>query len=141
MRVLLFGTFDILHDGHLDLFRQARRYGEELHVILARDSTIEQVKGRPTFYGEAERFKTLSKHVDTVYLGSLEDKYQAIRDIAPDTIVLGYDQKVFVDKLQEKLTGWRLPTRIVRGEPFHPEHFKSSLLREKLSRDILKGSS
>lgn len=140
MRVLLFGTFDILHPGHEDLFRQARAMGDEVHVILARDVTVQQVKGRPPLNDEAARQAALSTLVDNVYLGSLTDKYAAIRDIAPDIILLGYDQEVFVDKLAATLADWGMDTKIVRATPFHPEKYKSSLLREQLSRDILEGS-
>ena len=42
--VALFGTFDGVHDGHRDLFRQARKYGGRLSVIIARDWTVRQLK-------------------------------------------------------------------------------------------------
>ena len=140
MRVLLFGTFDILHPGHEDLFRQARALGDEVHVILARDVTVLQVKGRSPHHDEVARQAALSTFVDIVHLGSLRDKYAAIRDIAPDIILLGYDQEVFVDKLEATLAGWGMDTKIVRATPFHPEKYKSSLLRQRLSRDIMEGS-
>lgn len=132
--VLLFGTFDILHEGHRDLFRQAKAHGDQLYVILARDATIEQVKGRPPHFPEEVRQQHLEVEplVDVVQLGSLTDKYAAIRDIAPDVIVLGYDQEVFVDKLEGKLREWGMHTRVIRAEPFHPDTYKSSLLRQEL---------
>lgn len=137
--VLLFGTFDIIHAGHRDLFRQAHALGDTLHIILARDATVEQVKGHPTHFTELERKAHLEAEplVDTVHLGSLTDRYAAIRDIAPDVIVLGYDQEVFVDKLQEKLAEWGLPTLVQRATPFHPDTYKSSLLRNRIDNAIL----
>lgn len=132
--VLLFGTFDLLHDGHRDLFRQAREYGNKLHIILARDATVLEVKGRAPHFSEVERKAHLEQDplVDTVQLGSLTDKYAALRDIAPEVIMLGYDQEVFVDKLAGKLASWNLHPAIVRATPYNPEVCKSSLLRRQL---------
>lgn len=140
--VLLFGTFDILHPGHRDLFRQARQHGDRVEVILARDATVEQVKGRPPHFDEIQRKLQLEREpsIDIVHLGSLTDKYAAIREIKPDVILLGYDQDAFVDKLPPKLQEWGMDTEIIRAKPFHPEKHKSSLLRARLTRDIMEGS-
>ena len=43
---MVFGTFDILHKGHLDFFKQAKKYGDYLIVAVARDDTVKKVKGK-----------------------------------------------------------------------------------------------
>ena len=45
---MVFGTFDILHKGHLDFFRQARSLSKNpfLIVSVARDANVKKVKGR-----------------------------------------------------------------------------------------------
>ncbi len=128
--VLLFGTFDGIHEGHRNLLQQAQTLGERIVIILARDETVQHVKGRAPVHTEQVRCDTLRQEpgVSEVLLGSLGDKYAAINDIKPDVIALGYDQQAFTDKL-EKYIGDHLPqTRIVRLDPFHPELYKSSLL-------------
>ncbi|MDY6931735.1 MAG: adenylyltransferase/cytidyltransferase family protein, partial [Halobacteriota archaeon] len=40
VRVLATGTFDILHPGHLTYFREAKKLGDELIVIVARDVNV-----------------------------------------------------------------------------------------------------
>ena len=45
-KVMVFGTFDYLHEGHKDFFRQAKQYGDELVVVVARDETVKQIKGK-----------------------------------------------------------------------------------------------
>ncbi len=137
--VLLFGTFDIIHDGHRDLFRQAKQYGN-LHIVLARDETILQVKGRYPYFGEQVRKQHLEIEtaISTVYYGSLTDKYQCLKDIQPDYIFLGYDQQVFVDRLESKLHEFGLKASIIRGTPYQEHRCKSSLLRaekEKLKSE------
>ena len=46
-RVAVFGVFDGIHAGHQDFLRQAREYGDELVVIVARDKSVTQLKGKP----------------------------------------------------------------------------------------------
>jgi FAD synthetase len=134
-KVLVFGTFDIFHEGHKDFLRQARQYGEFLRVVIARDQTVAKVKGREVVHGELERKNELEKSglADEVVLGSLEDKYAVIKDFSPDVICLGYDQQFFIDKLEEKLKEFGFnEIAIVRLGSFEPEKYKSSKLREKM---------
>ena len=100
-KVLLFGTFDILHPGHLDMFRQAREFGDHITVVIARDKTVRDVKGRFPLMSEKERLDSVSGSgiVDSVILGSEYDKYSVIKELDPDIICLGYDQSVSVQGL------------------------------------------
>ncbi len=134
-KVMVFGTFDILHPGHTYLLRKAKKMGDYLTVVLARDETVGKVKGRYPLNKERQRQEKMakSKLADKVVLGSRRNKYEVIKKYRPDVIVLGYDQRVFVDKLQEKLTEFDLAeTKIKRLPAYHPEKYKSSLLRKKL---------
>ncbi|MFN7161286.1 MAG: adenylyltransferase/cytidyltransferase family protein [Candidatus Gracilibacteria bacterium] len=132
-KVLLFGSFDYIHEGHRDLFAQAKTYGTELHVVLARDSTIEKVKGRLPTYSEVERKMMLEQEalIDVVYLGNTDDKYKIINDIKPAVILLGYDQSHFTNGLEEKLHEFGLQCKVERAKAYFPEKYKSSLLKEK----------
>jgi len=133
-KVLTFGTFDILHPGHLDFFEQAKALGDELHVVIARDETVQQVKGNLPDQNETTRAGHVaqSKDVDKVHLGYIEDKYRIIEEIQPDIIALGYDQEAFVERLGQELENRSLKSTITRLEPFHPELYKSSKLKEQL---------
>lgn len=130
--VLCFGTFDGLHPGHSDLFRQAREHGERLVVCVARDATVEEVKGRPPLFDEAARLAAVQSDplVDEARLGYSDDRYRLIEEVAPDVIVLGYDQSAFTDGLSDALAGRGQTPTIVRAEPFHPDRYKSSLLND-----------
>lgn len=131
---MVFGTFDIFHEGHKDFFRQAKEYGDSLVVVVARDKNVLEAKNRLPENNELARQKKISesKLADNVILGDLNDKYKAIREYKPDVICLGYDQKVLPDELTEKLSEFGLVgTRVVKLDPFHPEIYKSSILRKK----------
>ena len=60
-----------------------------------------------------------------------------IKEVHPDTICLGYDQKVFVDRLGGKLKEFGLTPKIVRIMAFKPEAYKSSIMKQRTSRPIL----
>jgi FAD synthetase len=133
-KVLVFGTFDIFHEGHMDFLRQAGKHGDFLRVVVARDVTVAKVKGRAPRYSEQERAATVQKSglADEVVLGGLADKYDVVRGYKPDVICLGYDQKFFVGELRKKLDESGLNrTKIVRLEPHKPEIYKSSKLRKE----------
>lgn len=129
-RVLCFGTFDELHPGHNSFFEQAKKRGDELHVIVARDKTVMTVKDHLPHQNEDARLKAVHSHplVTKAYLGSLDDKYAMIFDIRPDIIVLGYDQYAFTDALESVLREGGLTVTIERAQAFEPHRYKSSFL-------------
>lgn len=128
---MVFGTFDKLHPGHHNFLEQAKRYAEELIVVIARDKTIKQVKKKNPFLKEKDRLAQIKKIslVTGAILGNLRDKYQVILKHKPDIICLGYDQTHFTDNLKEKLNQFGLrKTKIIRLKPYCPEKYKSSKL-------------
>ena len=132
-KVMLFGTFDIFHEGHKNFLKQARRYGDYLIAVIARDETVEEVKKRLPRNDENSRLKIIRKSglADEAVLGSLKNKYKAIEKYKPDVICLGYDQGTFTENLREKLKEFNLAsTKIIRLKSYHPEKYKSSKLRK-----------
>lgn len=130
---MVFGTFDIFHEGHKDFFRQAREYGEYLIVVVARDKNVLRIKGRLPQNNENDRLKKISesKLADIVVLGDLDNQYKVIKEYKPDMICIGYDQKYSEKELKEKLAEFGLDkTQIVKMSSFHPEIYKSSKLRK-----------
>ncbi len=126
-KVMVFGTFDILHPGHVHMIKEAKQYGDYLVVVVSRDSTVQETKKRAPVRTEAERLKQVEdlKIADKVRLGYEDDKYRVIQEENPDVVALGYDQLFFVDRLEDVLDDH---VQIVRITPFQPEKYKSSLL-------------
>lgn len=134
--VMIFGTFDIVHAGHLHMFREAREYGDRLVVVVARDKNVERVKGMGAMHTEQERVEFL-QHIDlidTVMLGDKSDPYRCIKDVCPDIIALGYDQKEYIDNLADELMRCGLHSRIVRLAPYQEKIFKSSKIKKYIER-------
>lgn len=90
MTVMAQGVFDILHPGHLHYLKQSKNLGDELVVVIARDSRIE----KDLYFSEAERKEMLEalEIVDQALLGSEESIYDTVEKVDPDIITLGYDQ-------------------------------------------------
>lgn len=132
-RVLVFGTFDLIHPGHVFFLEQAKQHGDELVVVIARDDTVRAVKHRDPIYSDESRMRLVSslKVVDLAVLGGLGDKIQIVIDTLPDVIVLGYDQVAFTEKLQQRLAEAGLSPDIIRlTESLDPTVYKSSRIRE-----------
>lgn len=128
-KVMVFGTFDIIHPGHLHMLLEAKEYGDFLIVVIARDLTVCAVKGKATRNTEEVRLGNVKrlKIVDKARLGCVDDdKYLVIAEEKPDIIALGYDQRAFVDKLIEAVEDY---VQIVRLTPHLPEIYKSSKLK------------
>lgn len=132
-RIMVFGTFDLLHEGHLDLFRQARALAPDpfLVVSVALDRTVERVKGRSPRNREVSRLQTvrLCPLVDEAVLGDADGYIAHIKAAAPDVIALGYDQEgEYVEHLEADLRIAGIDAAIVRLAPYKPDIFKSSKL-------------
>ncbi len=136
-KVLVAGKFDLLHPGHLNFFENAKKHGDHLTVVIARDETILKNKGEYPAYCEETRkqFIQALSVVDEVLLGNHGNEMEIIMDVAPNVICLGYDQEILEERIeqfcfQKEIT---VPT-IIRLSPYKETIFKSSLLKENLHR-------
>ncbi|MBR9683361.1 adenylyltransferase/cytidyltransferase family protein [Candidatus Woesearchaeota archaeon] len=125
--VMCFGTFDILHLGHLNYFQQAKKFGDHLIVVIARDKTKES-QNKKIHFSEEERLKMVQnlKIVDEAVLGGLNDKLKVIQDKKPAVLCLGYDQEANEDELKKTFP----VIKIKRMQPYQEYKYKSSLLRK-----------
>lgn len=126
-RIMVGGVFDIIHVGHIRFLWAAKKVYEpsELIVIIARDSTVEKVKGRPPVFSEEERLEIVSnlKPVDKAILGyeitDSDSFFRIIYEYKPDIIVLGYDQFFNEEEILAKARLKRMNIRIVRLPKFN----------------------
>ncbi len=127
MKVIAFGTFDLLHPGHLNYLYQAKRLGNFLIVIIARDVNVKKNKKKLPIQNEIQRKINIEKLeiANKVVLGNINDKYNVIKKYKPDIIALGYDQKADIKKLK------KFKAKIIRLKPYKSEIYKSSKLKVK----------
>ncbi|MDP6704457.1 MAG: adenylyltransferase/cytidyltransferase family protein [archaeon] len=130
-KVMVFGTFDGVHEGHRDFFRQAAAHGDVIAVV-ARDATVVQLKNKKATYSEKERRTLVQKEKDVSYavLGDEElSVYRVINDEHPDVICIGYDQK----ELERDLRIWlkdKEEIEVIRLQAYLSDTFHSSLLKK-----------
>lgn len=131
-RVLVFGAFDPLHEGHRDFFRQARALGDHLTVVVARDSSIRANKGYEPHQREELRLRAVAEAgVGEALLGNnTAHKYELLQELEFEVIALGYDQPPSEEEVRRQLALLgKQRVRVVRLQPFHPEKYKSTFIR------------
>lgn len=133
-RVVVFGIFDGVHEGHRSLFRQAKERGDELIVIVGRDSASLKWKGKESRYSEQERLTLVLKeqYVDNAVLGDQEQStYKVLKSLNPDLICLGYDQAMLLKDLKLWLEQEKRIIPCVVLKPYRGSVLHTSLLRKK----------
>jgi FAD synthetase len=133
---MLFGTFDILHKGHLNFFQQARALSAKpfLIVSVARDVNVKKIKSILPVNNQQKRLEIVKKirGVDRAVLGANENYIGHIVKYKPNIIALGYDQKAYTANLSKLLKKAGLKVKIRRLKPFWPKKYKSSFFKGKV---------
>ena len=130
--VALFGIFDGVHDGHRDLFRQAKKYGGQIVVIVGRDRTVLQLKNRYPGFSENERVDRIlsEKLVDYAVLGDEAlSTYKVLLTLKPGVICLGYDQHELGADLRTWMERSGNTSPIYYLKAHHPQLLHSSIFR------------
>ncbi len=102
-KVITYGTFDLLHYGHLELFRRAREKGDYLVVGLSTDE-FNQGKGKESHFNYEKRAEMLKaiRYIDEVIPESnWEQKAEDIKKHDIDVFVMGGDWEGKFDELKE----------------------------------------
>jgi FAD synthetase len=132
-RVVATGTFDILHTGHVLYLCEARKLGDELWVIVSRESTIKH-KRKPLI-PEQQRLRMVQalKCVDHAILGSEKDMFEPIIKIKPDIIALGFNQHWNEEELKRQLAERGIHAKVVRLSDSDLSPYASSrYIRQKI---------
>lgn len=134
-RIMVFGTFDGLHKGHLNFFKQAKNLAKNsfLIVSIGRDKNVLKIKGRKPIFSENQRLKLVKKSnlVNKVILAGKANYLSHILKETPDIIALGYDQKAYVKELKKDLKNEDISVKIIRLKPYKEHIYKNHLLKRK----------
>lgn len=102
-RVITYGTFDVLHYGHINLLKRAKALGDYLIVGLSSDE-FNEVKNKKSYYNYEQRKKILEslRFVDLVIPeDNWEQKVSDIKEFRADIFVMGDDWEGKFDFLKE----------------------------------------
>ena len=127
-RIVVAGTFDILHPGHVFLISQAAKLGEVI-VVVARDENVVHAKGHPVIVPEQQRLFMVQalKGVSKAMLGKPGlDFLMIIEELKPDILLLGPNQKMSTKQVQDVVSRRGLKTKVVRLEQLFDEYPLSS---------------
>ena len=131
-RVVFFGTFDPIHDGHRHAFAEAKLHGDYLIIVVARDTTIAAQKQREPRISEQQRLAEVitDPSVDEVVLGDTDaTSYTTLAGLVFDVLAVGYDQRPSDDEIVVLLAQHgHGDARVVRLAPYKPTIYKSSIV-------------
>lgn len=135
------GVFDLLHFGHIKYLEEAKiATGEntKLIVIVARDKTIQKIKGKNPIIPENQRRALVEslKVVDEAVLGYENfNMEKVIEKIKPDVIAIGYDQEDLEKKIIDYAKKKGLDLKVIRVGKFGEDKLDSS---SKIKQKIIK---
>jgi FAD synthetase len=141
--VLASGAFDLVHYGHIRFLEEAKKVGGEdsrLIVVVARDKTVEKLKGKKPIIPEDQRRAVVEslKPVDEAILG-YEDisLVETIDKLRPDIIAVGHDQIDIEEDVKKIIDAGKMMICIARIGRFGSDDLDSS---SKIKRKILNES-
>ena len=141
--MLIAGTFDLLHPGHIYLVNEAAKMGD-VYVIVATDQNRKLYSGESPIIPENQRLEVIMsvKNVKEARLGrSDNDTLKTVEEINPDIILLGPDQKYDQETLKQGLVEKGLNNIIVKRLDSYYDKYElhsSNLIKKKIKEQYKK---
>ncbi len=158
-KIITFGTFDLLHEGHIKILERARNKGDYLIVGVSTDA-LNAKKGKSSIFSQDQRraYVQALEVVDEVFFEeSLELKNEYINRYGANLLVMGDDWRGKFDwvscdveylertpgvsstSLKESILGKKNPLRVLFGDTYVKKHYDCamSMLRDMMDRDIV----
>ena len=141
IRVMTTGVFDLLHPGHVHMLDEAKKLGDELVVVIARDESVTREKHAP-ITPEAHRRDMVAapKPVDQAVLGHKGDYYQIVEEMQPDIFALGFDQNYDEATVQANFDERGIDCKVVRLPQFVGDLQGTRKIIEKISERVAEKS-
>lgn len=134
-RVMVAGTFEILHPGHLAYLREAWKLGY-VAAVVSSDQNAERFKGRKIVIPQSQRAEVLSGvyYVHRVVPGGEGNIYDILEVVRPDVVLLGPNQRVSEDDVKREATKRGLNIEVLRASYAQCELCSTSKIIEKILR-------
>lgn len=113
-KIITYGTFDLLHTGHINILRRAKEYGDHLIVAISSDE-FNALKGKKAYYSFEQRKLILEaiRYVDEVIPEhTWEQKLQDVKKHNIDVFVMGDDWEGKFDFLSDECEVIYLPRTV-----------------------------
>lgn len=131
-RVMCFGTFDIIHPGHIAFLEQSASYGDELYVVISRDDRRKKISGTAPIQSQKDRMTIIGalRCVTQVIAGNKRDILAVIKKIKPHVIALGHDQVYGIAVLEQWMARQKNPPTLVRLPAIKRSRYASSRIKQ-----------
>jgi len=135
-KVMAFGTFDLLHPGHLHYLKEARKLGDYLVVVITTDENVKSSKGKAPINDQWQRKEIVAslRVIDEAVVGEEKDYYKMVEKIKPQVIALGYDQAEKKEAVEKELRKRGFDIKVVRVSPHKEAMHKSSKIKERIRK-------
>ncbi|MFX1374535.1 MAG: adenylyltransferase/cytidyltransferase family protein [Promethearchaeota archaeon] len=144
-RILIAGTFDLVHAGHIYLINEAAKLGD-VYVIVATDRNRELFSGERPIIPQEQRLEIIKsiKNVKEARLGRTDnDTLKTVEEIQPNIILLGPDQRYSIEILKKGLKEKGLEhIEVKRLEKYYDKYelHSSSLIKHKIIERFKKNN-
>ena len=102
-KILAFGTFDTLHEGHVYFLAHAKQLGDHLTVVLPHDATVTELKNKQVKHPLESRMQNLATLgiANEILPGDrIQGNWNVVRTIQPHIIAIGHDQDGLLSALE-----------------------------------------
>ena len=115
--VLCHGVFDLLHVGHIDYFKSAKKYGNILVVSVTNDKFVNKGPGRPAFsINNRLKFLQEIECIDYLYTSNDPTSEKVIKNLKPNYYCKGNDYSKYQVKNDKNLKKEINALKVVRGK-------------------------
>jgi cytidyltransferase-like protein len=133
-KVMVFGVFDSVHEGHRHFLREAKKFGDHLIVVVPDNEIVKALKGNHPKKDIAERIEEIEQEleVDEVVAGDEEPgSWNIVKRMKPHVIAVGYDQKEMKKSLENSIGDFNWLIELETISAHEPEKYRSSILNGK----------
>lgn len=130
--IIAFGTFDIIHPGHLAYLAYAASKAERLVVVVTPDAAVVRRKGSPPIFSQSDRLRMVGslKGVWKAVLGDKDDSWARVKRLRPSAACFGYDQDNAMEVFtRDVVNRARRSIRLFRAPSYHPALYHSTYYR------------
>ncbi len=134
--MMAFGTFSMIHPGHLTYLSSAKELGDHLTVVITTDKNVEKEKHKKPVFNQDERRHLVEslRFVDDVVIGDENDFFKIIQEKKPDVVVIGYDSRYAESELEQKLAAHGVSASVHRMEQFG--NHRTSEIIERIKKEL-----